>query len=105
MIDITRAAVWTLDCQGKQDLDFSILSANTRYWPDFTAHCTITFLDDYNTQLGEYTGRVPIVVAESDILKGENEEQVKMLVRKWYNEHIVATMEEVIKLLRKEEEK
>ena len=101
MIDITRNAIWTNDCQGKQDLDFSIISADTRYWPDLSAKCTLLFLDDfnYNTNEYEYGIHPPIVIAESDFITGATEEEVKLNVRKWYNEHIVSAMEEVIKLL------
>ena len=31
--DLSLAAEWTLDCQGKQDYDAEIVSLSTRYWP------------------------------------------------------------------------
>lgn len=104
MIDITRNAIWTQDCQGKQDLDFSILSADTRYYPDMTAICSITFLDIYNVEKGEYVDGHSITIAQSEFLSGESEEEVKELVRKWYNEHIISALEQVVRLLKMEEE-
>ena len=100
MIDITRNAFWTQDCQGKQDLDFSIISADTRYWPDLSAKCTLLFLDNFNYEVGEYGVHSPIVIAESDFITGATEAEVKSNVRKWYNEHIISAMEEVVKLLK-----
>jgi len=39
-MDITKGIPFTTDCCGKEDLDFNIISVDTRYWRDMTAMCT-----------------------------------------------------------------
>lgn len=106
--DVTCNAQWTSDCCGKQDLDFGIITADTRYWPDYTVRCTITFMSNYNIQhcVGEdsYFDEViePIDILVSPIMKAENEESAKSLARKWYNANVVAALEIAIKIVKGE---
>ena len=104
-MDITINSKWTRDCCGKQDLDFPIIDANTRYWPDFSASCEIVFLNNFCASAPRYEKYVetdfnPITLEESEIFFGDSEEDVKEKVRIWYNEHIVSAMEKALKLLR-----
>ena len=100
MMDITRNAVWTQDCCGKQDLDFQVVTASTRYWPDNTAICKILFIDDFVVQTNDYGYYPPILLAEKYI-KGSSEGEVKELVRKWYNDNMLSAMKKAMKLLKK----
>lgn len=100
--DITCNAMWTNDCGGKMDLDFSILEADTRYWRDCTAKCHIRLLNNYNYEVEEYVdgGIEPIVVLESDYIEGDTKEECQMKVRQWYNDNIFLAMEKVIAILK-----
>ena len=103
-MDITINSKWTRDCCGKQDLDFPIIDANTRYWPDFSASCEIVFLNNFCASAPSSENYVetdfkPIVLEESGFIYGESEEDVKEKVKKWYNEHIVSAVEKALKLI------
>lgn len=103
-MDITVNSKWTRDCCGKQDLDFPIIDANTRYWPDFSAECEIEFLSNFcaSAPRGEKyveSNFKPIVLEKSEIFFGESEEDVKQKVKEWYNAHIVSAMEKALKLI------
>lgn len=95
-IDVTRNAVWTDDCCGKKDLDFDLITADTRYWPDNTAKCSLSFIDNIREPTGGYER---ILLIQSDYIKGESHEEVDSLVRKWYNDNAIPAMEKAIKLL------
>ena len=96
-IDVTRNAVWTDDCCGKKDLDFDLITADTRYWPDNTAQCSLSFIDNIKEPSGGYER---ILLIQSDYIKGESHEEVDSLVRKWYNDNAIPAMEKAIKLLK-----
>lgn len=98
--DITINAKWTRDCCGKQDLDFPIIDAYTRYWPDFSAKCEIVFLSSFCVSEYVESELKPIILAQSEILYGTNEEDVKQKVRCWYNSHIIDAMEKALKLIK-----
>ena len=106
--DVTCNAQWTTDCCGKQDLDFGIITADTRYWPDHSALCNITFMTNFNPEakVGEenYFPEVikPVELAKSEIMYADCEETVKQMARKWYNEHIIEAMEKAIKIVKGE---
>ena len=90
-MDITKNAIWTHDCQGKQDLDFRIIHAFTRYYPDHSAICSIELCRD---EAGE-----GITLCESDIMHGHSEGEIKQMVREWYNAHILDAFKKAIEEL------
>lgn len=109
--DVTCNAQWTTDCCGKQDLDFGIITADTRYWPDYSTMCHIEFLSNYNhnhTIGDEYEDSYfpevikPVTLAESEIIHANSEEEAKMMARRWYNEHIIEAMEKAINIVKGE---
>lgn len=106
--DITCNAQWTKDCCGKQDLDFGIITAYTRYWPDFSVMCSIEFISNYNhnAKIGEgsYFEEVvkPVTLAQSEIIHADSGEEAKNMARKWYNEHIIEAMDKALKIVRGE---
>lgn len=108
MRDITINAAWTTDCCGKQDLDFSFINANTRYYPDFSAICEIVFLDNFchNRRCGEdWDGYVesdykPVSLAISSIIRGANEADVKQKVNQWYNDNICSAIDKAKELIK-----
>ena len=108
-MDITVNSKWTFDCCGKQDLDFPIIDANTRYWPDFSAVCEIEFLSNFCASAPLFEKYVesdfkPIVLEKSEIFFGESEEDVKQKVKEWYNAHIVSAIEKALKLIQDKHE-
>lgn len=106
--DVTCNAQWTTDCCGKQDLDFGIITANTRYWPDFSVICHIEFMSNFNAgaKIGEdnYFPEIikPVELTSSEIMKADSEEEAKLMARRWYNEHIIEAMEMAIKIVKGE---
>lgn len=98
-IDVTRNAVWTDDCCGKRDLDFDLITAYTRYWPDNTAQCSLYFIDNVREPAGEYE---PILLIESGYINGRSKKEIDTLVRKWYNDNAIPAMEKAISLLKEE---
>ena len=109
--DVTCNAQWTTDCCGKQDLDFGIITANTRYYPDFSVICEIVFIPNFNVnhKIGDewedfYFPEIvkPVSLAESELMRADSEEAVKMMARRWYNEHIIEAMEMAIKIVKGE---
>ena len=101
-MDITCNAKWTLDCCGKQDLDFSVINAFTRYYPDYTAYCEYIFLHNYSYNSHEYidSATKPITLCESDLLHGDSEEDIKNRVKEWYNANILSAMEKAISIIK-----
>lgn len=101
-IDVTCNARWTLDCCGKQDLDFSIIDCNTRYYPDYSAICDITFLNNFCHSNNEYIDSdiKPLELCESGILYGNSEIDIKQKVRNWYNNNIIDAMEKALFILK-----
>lgn len=101
-MDITRNAVWTKDCGGKEDLDFNIISASTRYWPDYSAICSILFVGgNYYKEL-EYPWNEPhraITLLESDMIWGIDKEDCQRRVREWYNANIKTAFEKALTLI------
>ena len=87
--DITCNAQWTSDCCGKQDLDFDIITADTRYWPDFSVQCRIAFISN-------------VTLSKSEIMEADSEEEAKMMARRWYNEHVIEAMEMALKIVKGE---
>lgn len=102
VIDITANAQWTSDCGGKQDLDFNFIDCNTRYWADFSAQCGIKFMNTFCSTTGQYTkeNSPSFYLAESPIMQGTSETDIKAKVKQWYNENIIAATEKALKILR-----
>ena len=106
--DVTCNAQWMSDCCGKQDLDFGIITANARYWPDYSVLCNIVFMSNFNAEakIGEdhYFPEIikPVELASSEIMKADSEEEAKMMARRWYNEHVIEAMEMAIKIVKGE---
>lgn len=100
--DVTVNAVWTYDCQKKQDLDFDFINCSTRYWPDFSAKCEIIMMHNFNHFLKQYVESEvkPITLIESDIFYGDSEEEVKEMVKKWYNDNMVLAVQKCLELLK-----
>lgn len=107
-MDITINSKWTTDCCGKQDLDFSIISCETRYWPDKSAKCAIIFLDDYirNNKIDEpstvNSWFEKTTLIESDYIYGDSELEVKNKVKKWYNDNVLLAFEKAIDIIKNE---
>ena len=105
-IDITKNAVWTRDCCGKQDLDFGIIDAYTRYWPDYSAQCSIVLRPEFNWSTGDYPERGgEYTLIESEIMRCKSEKSIKAKVRRWYNTHIIAALHKAIDIIENEDEK
>lgn len=108
-IDTTCNARWTSDCQGKQDLDFSIVSCDTRYYPNYSGLCNIYFMsnfcwnfrpgDGYNDAYVE-SDLEPIILAQSEILYGNSEADIKQKVKDWYNDNMIDAMEKALSILK-----
>lgn len=104
-IDVTSNAMWTNDCCGKQDLDFSIVHCYTRYWKDYSALCEIVFLHNFclNANNGENYVKSdiePITLIESGIMKGKSESDIKQKVKDWYNDNMIEAMEKALSVLK-----
>lgn len=93
---------------GKQDLDFGIITADTRCWPDKSVACHIEFISNFNHNacIGEdhYFPEVikPVSLARSEIMNADSEEEAKLMARRWYNEHVIEAMEKAIKIVKGE---
>lgn len=99
-IDVTANAVWTKDCCGKQDLDFDMISCDTRYYPDFSAICNITFRPEFNAYLGDYVSKeMEYMLAQSEVMHSTSEKAIKAKVRRWYNRNMVIALKRAIKFL------
>lgn len=81
-------AEWTLDCQGKQDYDASIIRLSTRYWP--VGHA--------NWIVASATSTLYIQDFEliSKDFEGTTESEVKVQVEKWAQEKF----DEIVKLIK-----
>lgn len=98
--DITRNAVWTKDCCGKQDLDFSLISCSTRYWPDHSALCEFILRPEYNYSIEDYSGRGDeYILIESEIMKSTSEKAIKAKVRRWYNQHAIEALNKATEIM------
>lgn len=106
MIDITRNAVWTYDCCGKMDLDFPLVSCDTRYWPDNTCKCCFRLCGGvYNDDEREwYEPHDAIIIMESDYISGDSKEGCQMKARQWYNDNAVHALELATSILTKNAE-
>jgi len=69
-------AKWTLDCQGKQDFDFPVLSVSCRYYPDYTVIASI------------YLGKEELL--DSGWIKGETETECKYKAEEWVKQNLTA---------------
>jgi hypothetical protein len=78
-------AIWTSDCGGKQDFDFSVLSVSTRYWADFTARPSI-FLGD----------KIIVELPKGEYIKGETEIECKNNVEIWVKEKLTEIINKII---------
>lgn len=90
MTELRPAAVWTPDCQGKQDFDGPILSISTRYWPAGygpTPSANVALMVDLPD--GEQ------LEIKSQDFAADTETEVKALVEAWAQ----ATMEAVVRPL------
>ena len=97
MTDITNVASWHDMYSGQQELSFDLLTVSAKYYPDNTAR--VTFYAEGQTEcdergISEVTGYDPILT--SDWIRGETEEECKVLVRKYINEHMVEAVEKVL---------
>lgn len=98
LADITCNTEWTEDCCGKESLDFGIINAWTRYWPDHSSLCDIEFISNYN--INHYSGEdsyfpktvEPVILAQSGIMYADSEEGAKQAARRWYNENIAGAL-------------
>lgn len=99
MIDITAGIPWSTDCGGKEDLDFSIVTCDTRYWPDNSCMCHIRLC--YDCYCAYYCGehRAGIILVESDIMHFNSKEECQQGARDWYNNHILRAMKDAIDLI------
>lgn len=84
MMNVTKNAKWTNDCQGKQDLDFPIIQAYTRYYPDNSAFCEIVMCPD--------EGGEGVILCESGLLNGRSEIDIKENVKAWYNNNYLKAL-------------
>lgn len=111
-MDITLNARWTHDCMGKQDLDFGVIDCRTRYWPtrgfeqQVSAFCEIILMDNFciNATSDEdpyvKSEIKPIILMESGYLKADSEEEMKSMVKDWYNNNIIKAMEQALELIK-----
>lgn len=83
---------WTKDCCGKQDLDMSILSISTRYYPDFTAMPSFLLGDAGIDSDIDYK----ILLEPNDFIRGESEEECKLKVKEWYISNLKNAIEKLL---------
>lgn len=106
MLDVTKNAVWTTDCCGKEDLDFQVISCDTRYYPDNSVICSITFLSCFHIQPDEegyhYADGEDYTLLESDIIYGESKEDCRRIVKDWYNENVPKALQIALDKLKQE---
>lgn len=100
-MDITRNAVWTDDCCGKMDLDFPVVSCDTRYWPDNSCKCHIRLCGGVYLEKERewHEPHDSITIMESDYIRGDSKEECQTKSRQWYNEHIVQALKLAIKTI------
>lgn len=102
-MDITKGIPFTTDCCGKEDLDFNIISVDTRYWRDMTAMCTFRLLSNQDSERWLPDGtRADICnegvdLLESGYISGNNKEETQQNVRNWINKNILKVMKMAIK--------
>jgi len=104
MIDVTRNAVWNEDWCGKMDLDFPLVSCETRYCPDNTCKCHFRLCAGvYNYDEEEWNEPYDaITIMESDYISGDSKEECQMKARQWYNDNAVHALELAISKLTKD---
>lgn len=89
VLDIINKTPWTLDCCGKQDLDFNLLQGSTRYYPDFTAAPSFTCsLHDCKGCEVDYIE----LLTSDDYIRGDSEDGCKLKVRNWYRENLLKAL-------------
>ena len=105
-MDVTKNAVWTKDCQGKEDFDFQVINCDTRYYPDNSVICSIIFLSRFHIPEDEdgnhYSDGGDYTLLESGIIYGESKEDCRKIVKDWYNENVPKALEIALNLLKKE---
>jgi hypothetical protein len=92
---IRPPCLWTNDCSGKQNYDGRLLWVSTRYWPDFTAHCSIHLCmapaqwpepNDPNHEVEALYNDDYVTVADA-YFKGDNKAEVQRAVEEWVAWH------------------
>lgn len=100
VMDMINKSVWTPDCGGKWDLDFSVLECETRYWSDCTAKpCFICSIRDENgVQQDYYT-----ILEPEGYIEGESEEECKLKVRQWYKDNVISALNILVSIFKEEQ--
>ena len=105
-MDVTKNAVWTKDCQGKEDFDFQVINCDTRYYPDNSVICSIIFLSRYHIPADEdgyhYSDGEDYTLLESDFLYGKSKDDCRRIVKDWYNENVPKALQMALDLLKQE---
>lgn len=106
-MDVTKNAVWTKDCCGKEDLDFQVINCSTRYYPDHSAICSIIFLSCFHIQVDDndnhYSDGKDYTLLQSDILYGKSKEDCRRIVKDWYNENVPKALQMALDKLKQQE--
>ena len=102
-MDVTKNAIWTTDCCGKEDLDFQVINCDTRYYPDNSVICSIIFLSKFHKQPDEngnnYSNGEDYTLLESDVIYGESKEDCIRIVRDWYNNNVPKALQMALEML------
>ena len=105
-MDVTKNAVWTTDCCGKEDLDFQVINCDTRYYPDNSVICSIIFLSRFHIPKDEdgnhYSDGEDYTLLESDILYGKSKDDCRRIVKDWYNENVPKALQMALDKLKQE---
>lgn len=105
-MDVTKNAVWTKDCQGKEDLDFQVINCDTRYYPDNSVICSIIFLIRFHITADEdgnhYSDGEDYTLLESDILYGKSKDDCRKIVKDWYNENVPKALQMALDKIKQE---
>ena len=73
-------AIWTSDCQWKQDFDWDLVKVNTRYYPDYTAYSTI---DIHHWIITEEDTEWSYLTLTEKKFSSDSELEVKKQVEEW----------------------
>ena len=105
-MDVTKNAVWTKDCQGKEDFDFQVINCDTRYYPDNSVICSIIFLSCFHIPTDEngshYSNGKDYTLLESGILYGKSKDDCRRIVKDWYNENVSKALQMALEKLKQE---
>jgi len=107
-LDVTKDIPFSSDCGGKMDLDFDIISVDTRYWPSNEAEVTFRLLQNFSSDQSvcedgvlrrlyvEVDGEV---LLKSGYIKGDTKSQTQQNVRDYINANVIDVLKKAVRRL------